>query len=270
MLTLLISTMLSFPQQQCLTCVTGPATLVINAPNGSKVTIDGMELSSRTSPHIIETLPIIAGMRKKMSITVLAPDGTRREQTIQVTSGERKEVDFTTSATETNFGIDLGEFQASRYKVQRNGKEISIQEASDMLTNNLPDPQRPRLTIIGTEADRKEAMRLLKGPLAAAASEFIIRDYPPNHWAIARCGFVTDGQPTIYAQQADGTVLFRQNDLNGLELNLEVLRKPDGNYQPERDPDYRKGGKLENVLPLLAIGVAGLLLMLAFQRSKAD
>jgi len=106
--------------------------------------------------------------------------------------------------------------------------------------------------------------------LAAWKDKIVASWYPPDHWAIARQGFQTGGQPTIYIQKPDGVVLHRQDDYQGgAEALAEVLRKLDPNYQPEKDRDRRKvdlsGWLLPRIpwsVPAVLLGAAVLLVIL--------
>jgi len=68
-----------------------------------------------------------------------------------------------------------------------------------------------------------------------------MQSYLPDHWAVARSGFKVDGQPTIYLQAPDGTVLHRQDDYHdGPEALAQALRRTDPHYDPRKDPDLRQ------------------------------
>ncbi|MHB1423483.1 MAG: hypothetical protein ACYC3I_09875 [Gemmataceae bacterium] len=160
-----------------------------------------------------------------------------------------------------NFGLDQARLRAGG-KHLLGGKEVSKEE----LLQAIGRPQLPKddkwlsLTIIGPEAARKMVLSdLLNSPFLMPWKDRIkVRDYPPDHWAVKDAGFVTTGQPTIYCQAADGTVLHRQDAYRGPEALAEVLRRADPNYQPERDPDLNK--PLSSVPPWLWIG-GGILLV---------
>ncbi len=162
-----------------------------------------------------------------------------------------------------NFGIDLEELARSAVSTTADSGSCDESDGAGppVGDSELPDPRRPRLTIIGNQQQRKEAVELLNGPLKEIAKDYVIGDYAPDHWAIARAGFVTTGQPTVYAQEADGRVLFRQDDLADLEKNLKAVRKPSPHYLPERDPDHRRGTSfpvsLQDWLPWFSMAIAG-------------
>ncbi|HTU89590.1 MAG TPA: hypothetical protein VMF69_05780 [Gemmataceae bacterium] len=142
-----------------------------------------------------------------------------------------------------NFGLDRAHLQAAG-KHLLDGKEVGKDELLQALGKLcLPDDSKwPSLTIIGPEAARQKVLSDLQSSpyLAAWKDRIKVRDYPPDHWAVKDAGFVTTGQPTIYSQAPDGTVLHRQDEYRGPEALAEVLRKADPAYQPERDPDLNK------------------------------
>jgi len=141
-----------------------------------------------------------------------------------------------------------------------NGREISRSEAMRVFCDAglIDDSDRLRLTVIGTDADRRRVLDDLKGPLADIAGQCVVQDYPPDHWAVARAGFYTAGSPTIYVQAPDGTVLHRQDDYadgaDGLRAVFERLRKPDPDYRPDKDRDLRRpaNGLLSRLIDILS------------------
>lgn len=184
-----------------------------------------------------------------------------------------------------NFGIDRSGLNGSAERITLDGREITRSEAAQILqAGSLHDDSgKLRLTVIGTEADRRRVLDDLKGPLADMASQCLVQDYSPDHWAVARAGFYTTGKPTIYVQAPDGKVLHRQDDYmdgaEGLRLAFEQLRKPDPDYRPDKDPDLRRPvrGLLSRVFEflmhpfrtilswLLAAGVAFILVVLVMK-----
>lgn len=128
-----------------------------------------------------------------------------------------------------------------------NGREVSKEQIQQVLGDPdhkvSDDSGKPRLTVIGAPSWRSIVQDdLSQHPALAAWKDKIVAAwYPPDHWAIARQGFQTGGNPTIYLQAPDGTVLHRQDDYRGGPAELaEVLRKLDPNYRPEKDRDRRK------------------------------
>ncbi len=164
-----------------------------------------------------------------------------------------------------NFGLDRARLPAAG-KHLLDGKEVSKEELLQALgPARVPDDsQWPSLTIIGPEATRKRVLNDLQSSslLTPWKERIKVRDYPPDHWAVRDAGFVTTGQPTIYCQAPDGTVLHRQDEYRGPEALAEVLRKVDPAYRPERDPDLNKS--LSNVPLWLWLG-GGLLVVLLWK-----
>jgi hypothetical protein len=164
-----------------------------------------------------------------------------------------------------NFGLDRSRMSAAG-KHLLDGKEVSKEELLQALGKpSLPDDsQWLSLTIIGPEAARKNALSDLQSSqfLAPWKERLKVQDYPPDHWAVKDAGFVTTGNPTIYCQAPDGTVLHRQDVYRGPEALAEVLRKADPTYNPERDPDLNK--PLSSVPIWIWIG-GGILLVLLWK-----
>jgi hypothetical protein len=148
-----------------------------------------------------------------------------------------------TVAGVTNYGLDLSKLGSKeRYTV--NGSEVHKGEAFGLIGGGgqlADDSAKLRLTIIGPDAERAKVRQDLE--TAPALAEFrdklLVQDYPPEHWAV-RCGFKTDGHPTIYCQAPDGKVLHRQDSYTTAEDLAGALRKADPNYQPSKDPDKSK------------------------------
>ena len=172
-----------------------------------------------------------------------------------------------------NYGIDVDELRKhSRENFTLDGTPLSRTEALAILNQTLQDDSDTlRLTIIGSEEARRRVREDLAGPLADEAREFLIQDYPPDHWAVKDAGFHREGNPTIYIQKPDGTVLHRQDDYNGpdeFRAVLEKLRRPDPNYDPRKDPDLRRQpgqgplGRLVSNIASLVRSLWGLLLTL--------
>ncbi len=165
-----------------------------------------------------------------------------------------------------NFGVDLPRLDRSAAPTFR-GKPISQARALELIGGvELPDYSgKRRLTVIGSDADRRPVMDALRGPLAPLVAEYVVADYPPEHWAVAKAGFVTTGKPTIYLQEPNGSVVFRRDDATGIKAALEAVRKP-GPYDPNKDPDPLKPSPLlaaDNLPLTAAVGVLGLLVLAA-------
>lgn len=159
-----------------------------------------------------------------------------------------------------NFGIDRAGLDGSAERITLDGQPISRAAAIELLQadNLVDDSHKLRLTIIGSDADRRRVLDDLKGSLADIASQCLVQDYPPDHWAVAGAGFYTAGKPTIYVQAPDGTVLHRQDDYadgaEGFRQAFERLRKPDPDYRPDKDRDLRRptDGFLSRLIDVLA------------------
>lgn len=168
-----------------------------------------------------------------------------------------------------NFGIDLGQMGKPAERVTVNDKTITKAEAVQLLENGpLPDDEaKLRLTVIGSDADRKRVLDDLAGPLADLAGGFVVQAYAPNHWTVARAGFHTGGKPTIYIQEPGGKVLHRQDDYadgaEGLRRALEAIRKPRPDYDRAKDLDLRTPPISRR---WVLIGGAGLLALLLLKR----
>jgi len=155
-----------------------------------------------------------------------------------------------------NFGIDRAGLNGAAERITLGDRQITRSEAANILqAGSLPDDSgKLRLTVIGTQSDRRRVLEDLKGPLAEIAAQCLVQDYPPDHWAVAGVGFYTAGKPTIYVQAPDGKVLHRQDDYDdgaeGFRQAFERLRRPDPNYRPDKDRDLRRpmGGFLARLL----------------------
>ena len=142
-----------------------------------------------------------------------------------------------------NFGLDRTRIPAAGKRLL-NGKEVSKEEVLQALGKpSVPDDsQWLSLTVIGPEGVRQKVLSDLQSSpfLTPWKDRLKVKDYPPDHWAVKDAGFVTTGNPTIYCQAPDGTVLHRQDVYRGPEALAEVLRKADPSYNPERDPDLNR------------------------------
>jgi hypothetical protein len=124
----------------------------------------------------------------------------------------------------------------TREEYRLGGRVVSREEALKALQAGqlTDDSKKPRLTVIGSAEERQ---KVLAGLPAEVRDRFLVKDYAPDHWAVKGAGFKTDGHPTVYVQAADGKVLHRQDDGEGV---VEAVRKADPNYDPRKDPDLRK------------------------------
>jgi hypothetical protein len=135
-----------------------------------------------------------------------------------------------------DFGVEVGRISKSEH-LSYNGTPINQRP----LPSVSDDSGKLHLTIIGTEAERHAVLRDLDAApeLAEFRDRFLIQDYPPDHWAVALCGFYTAGHPTIYLQMPTGKVLHRQDDYNGPKPLADALRRASADYQAGKDPDLR-------------------------------
>jgi hypothetical protein len=134
----------------------------------------------------------------------------------------------------------------------------------------IPDDSgKLHLTIIGSDSERRRVLEdLATAPeLSEFRDRFLVQDYPPDHWAVALCGFYTAGHPTIYLQQASGKVLHRQDDYDGPKRFAEALRKASNTYDANRDPDLRVATLDLSHIPTPAyVLLTGFLLPLFFKK----
>lgn len=142
-----------------------------------------------------------------------------------------------------NFGVvesELGKCPTGRPCYKLNGQYVTREQAVAAVEGkDLPnDRDKLRLTIIGSEADRKRVLADLDRPeLAALKALYVVQAYPPDHWAVKEAGFVCEGSPVVYLQRPDGTVLHKQTDARGPEQLAQAIRRADPAYDPKLDPD---------------------------------
>lgn len=151
------------------------------------------------------------------------------------------------TAVQANYGVELDKIVHGQERYGLNGRPVGAHEARQAVTGDgaIPDDRNKlRLTVIGDEAQRRQVCHdLASAPeLADFRGRYAVQDYPPDHWAVARAGFATDGRPTIYVQDAGGKVLHRQDDYRGPADLAGALRRADPGYDRRRDPDLRKLG----------------------------
>ena len=142
-----------------------------------------------------------------------------------------------------DMGVDWSKIgRQERYTI--NGREVAQADAERAIVgapeDKLPDDSaKLSLTIIGSEAERKQALQDLAAPAMASFREHVlVQDYAPDS-PMLKCGFVTNGHPTIYLQQPDGKVLARVGSYAGAQT-WEAVRKADPGYQKDKDPDPTK------------------------------
>lgn len=144
-----------------------------------------------------------------------------------------------------NFGVDLSKIRPGQHYLWGAHQEpLTKDEAIDRLEaigQQIPDDAaKVRLTVIGSEEERKRVLADLDGPLKSARQHCVVQAYASNSPILEGLGFVVSGHPTIYLQLPDGTVLHRQDDYDGPQRLLTALRKTDPNYDPANDPDLAK------------------------------
>lgn len=149
------------------------------------------------------------------------------------------------STRDPNFGVDTDKLNGHDESYRLNGTPISQAQARQALAGGaIPDDAgRLRLTVIGAaDLTARVADDLARSPaLAEWKTRLVPQCYAPEHWSVARAGFVTTGKPTIYLQAPDGKVLHRQDDYDdGPEGLARALRRADPSYDARKDPDLRK------------------------------
>ena len=173
-------------------------------------------------------------------------------------------------------GIDFTKISA-KPRILHGGKEISKDRAYELIADvgkDVPDDRAlMRLTVIGSEEQRKQVLDDLNSnpALAAYKNLLVVQSYAPDHWAVARSGFKTQGNPVIYVQDFSGKVLHRQEEYRGAEKLAEAIRKADPTYDASKDPDKNKSGfagiDLSNI-PQWAWIVAGIGVFLFLRKDK--
>lgn len=144
-------------------------------------------------------------------------------------------------------GIDFTKI-SSKQRILHGGKEITKDKALQLIEDvgkDVPDDRAlMRLTVIGDETTRKQVLDDLNAnpALAAFKNQLVVQSYAPDHWAVARSGFKTQGNPVIYVQDFSGKVLHRQEEYRGAEKLAEAIRKADPTYDASKDPDKNKSG----------------------------
>jgi uncharacterized protein (TIGR03000 family) len=229
-----------------------PAHLIITCPADVDLTIQGQRMNLHGTERHFVSPPLPPDQLFTYEVQTVRNGRLVATQQVEIQAGKTTHLAIALDADPIpesphelpNFGIDLGQLQQSQttQHAELNGRLIPAESVQTLLCGDprLPDPRRPQLTIIGTSQQREQALQLLHGPLSDLVADYVVHDYPPDHWAVAHTGFVTTGQPTIYAQAADGSVLFRQDNLDNLRLNLQAVRKPAPTYHPDQDPDHRR------------------------------
>jgi hypothetical protein len=139
-----------------------------------------------------------------------------------------------------HFGVEADQLKADATRYTVNGRPATRDQVEQAVRQGVPDDAgKLRLTVIGPDAERKRVLDdwAAHPALQGCRESVLARDYPPDHWAVARAGFAGGGRPTIYLQAADGRVLHRQDEYRGPEQLAEAIRKARPDYDPARDPD---------------------------------
>ncbi|GIW56326.1 MAG: hypothetical protein KatS3mg082_2730 [Nitrospiraceae bacterium] len=255
-----------------------PATIrLLVDPPDAEVDIDDHRVQTRGRVRLLESPPLRPGKRYVYHIKARWGHVERQWQ-LAVEAGHTYELKIEPHAFlgvieqdgVQNFGIDRSKLALQRERFMVNGQQITKQQACQLLENGSleDDSHKLRLTVIGSETDRKRVLADLKGSLADLAGDFLVQAYPPDNWAVSRAGFYTAGTPTIYVQDPSGKVLHRQDDYDdgpeGLRKALEAIRKPNPNYDQSRDPDRRKPAT--DFATLIILGIAGILTLLGLRK----
>lgn len=165
-----------------------------------------------------------------------------------------------------NFGLDFDKLNKRPvYKFCFDGreKELSSEQAHDLVEKGIPDYSgKLRLTVIADEAVGKKVIDdWSSDPKVADVRDKILASWvKPDHWWLkdtetGRAMFKTDGNPTIYCQVPNGSVLHRQDGYGGVE-DFQAIRLAVQNYDPAKDPDLRtsNSGSVWRAMTMLGIG----------------
>lgn len=198
-----------------------------------------------------------------------------------------------------NFGINLDSLGLGPEHRLIHGMHehaVTRAEAFELLANNgLPDDaKKARLTIIGSDADRKPVEDELAKPANAdLRDKSILWSVRPDHWSVRNSGWVLTGKPSVYMQAPKGStiqvpvtvdgktkwqdavaqgdeVLHRQDDFK--PGDFQAIRKAMPDYDPAKDPDRRKPkvAKLQVIADGKTRGAAGELLRFRIRALDAD
>lgn len=171
---------------------------------------------------------------------------------------------------EQNFGVDSDKLQGGpRYQIS--GRDVDKGDALRAVDKQaqLPDDAKKfRMTIIGTDAERKPVLDDWKAK-GEPKDRVVLWSVPPGHWSLhdnvtGQPMFVTTGHPTVYLQAPTGKVLHRQDDYRGPN-DFQAIRKAVTSYDATKDPDLRK---TQSTVPVPAALAGFGLLALAFASRK--
>lgn len=150
-------------------------------------------------------------------------------------------------------GVDASKLTGRRFEI--NGQKVSMGDIPD-------DSAKPRVTVIGSDADRKKVTDAIKS--SNIAGKVSLWSVEPSHWSLRDSDggeprFKTDGKPTVYVQAPSGKVLHRQDDWQGPQ-DVGAIRKAIKGYDASLDPDLRKN----TAIPIPGASPAALLALAGF------
>lgn len=222
------------------------------------------------------TPPLIVGRTYVYDLVVLRGTEELARTSVDITAGQHLTLDLQHIVSRAmNFGLEADKLVApsgGQDLITLNGLPITAAQAQALVAGpgQLPNyAGQRRLTIIGTAGDRAAVLERLRSDLAFLVADWVVKDYAPDDWAVARVGFRTEGRPTIYAQEPDGQVLFRLDGAADLEHNLRALRRPRPDYRPELDPSRLEETEGHSPLPPVLALLTVVLLVWAWRRPGA-
>lgn len=132
-------------------------------------------------------------------------------------------------------GVEVDKIGTGKYVV--NGHAATKQQAYEAIESGGVDDisTKKRITIIGTADECAKAQLAMPADVAKWA---VVKCYKPDDWYPRDNGFVCTGSPTIYVQNANGEVIHRQDNLDGIAT---AINKANPGYDPKSDPDLRRG-----------------------------
>jgi len=200
-------------------------------------------------------------------------DATRQDQGREppITPPEKDGTNVgATDVSFPNYGIDLSKINRDKsYSVA--GQATSKDEAFKRVEGSLNDDSKKNfLTVIGSKEDCERVKKDLEQhpALKEIAKNVHLHCYGPND-PMVQAGFVTNGSPTIYCQQAGSSkVLHRQDSYEGPEKLAEALRRADPKYNPAADPNLNDPlSSLKQIPPVFWL-VAGIAALVFFSQKK--
>lgn len=141
-----------------------------------------------------------------------------------------------------NFGIDTDKL-GSGNRYFRNGQPIAKSEAHRLVESKIPDDiGKPRLTIVGSDEDRKKIERLLEDA-GDMKDKVRIWSVAPDHWSLkdnvsGKPLFAEIDRPTIYLTDSTGRDIHRPVRFKGAE-DFAAIRRAVNDYDPKKSPDLR-------------------------------